>query len=67
MTYRITEKCIECGSCAKFCKKQGIDYIDHRYVIDEAQCDSCGTCLEYCPIDDAIVESEPAPQKQALA
>jgi MinD superfamily P-loop ATPase len=60
MTYRITDKCIECGSCESFCKNEAIDVIDSHYVIDQEKCDSCGTCLEYCPIDDAIVTVETA-------
>jgi MinD superfamily P-loop ATPase len=58
MTYTITDKCIECGSCAPFCAQDGIDYIEGRYVIDQARCTHCGTCKEYCPIDDAIVAVE---------
>jgi len=56
MTYMITEKCCECGSCAQFCKNGAIDYVEERYTIDPEKCDSCGTCAEYCPIDDALVE-----------
>ena len=59
MTYVITDKCIECGSCAPFCKNHGIDYIHGKFVIDESKCEGCGTCKEYCPIDDAIVEKQP--------
>jgi MinD superfamily P-loop ATPase len=58
MTYTITEKCIECGSCAPFCEQYGIDYIEGKYVIDQKRCTQCGTCKEYCPIDDAIVAVE---------
>ena len=55
MTYTITVKCIECGSCVPFCEQEGIDYVDGKYVIDQERCTGCGTCKEYCPIDDAIV------------
>ena len=58
MTYTITEKCIECGSCAPFCEQDGIDYVEGKYVIDQKRCTQCGTCKEYCPIDDAIVAVE---------
>jgi len=58
MVYKITEKCIECGSCAPFCEQDGIDYTDGSYVIDQERCTGCGTCKEYCPIDDAIVAVE---------
>lgn len=55
MVYRITDKCIMCGSCEPFCPKGGITEGDTTYVIDEAQCNGCGTCAEYCPIDGALV------------
>ena len=55
MTNTITDKCIECGSCAHFCEKGGIDYVDGRYVIDQEKCDGCDVCKEYCPIDGAII------------
>lgn len=58
MTLFISEKCIQCGSCAPFCKKEAIDWIDPYYVIDISKCDACGTCREYCPIDDVILEAE---------
>ena len=66
MTYTITEKCIECGSCAPFCEEEGIDYIDGHYVINQERCTGCGTCLEYCPIDDVIVATQEI-QNQLIA
>ena len=60
MPYVITLKCIECGSCESFCRNGAIDVVDGHYVIDPDKCDACGTCCEYCPIDDAIVETEAA-------
>jgi MinD superfamily P-loop ATPase len=57
MTYfYISEECIECGSCAPFCKNGAIEWVEIRYVIDPSKCDACGTCREYCPMDDAILE-----------
>ena len=58
MSLKITEKCIECGSCETFCKNEAIDFVDGKYRIDQERCDSCGTCREYCPIDDAMIEVE---------
>jgi MinD superfamily P-loop ATPase len=55
MTYFITEKCVECGCCALFCKQHGILYDDGRYMVLKELCDGCGVCVEYCPIDDAII------------
>ncbi len=66
MIYVITEKCIECGCCALYCKQHGIFYVDDRYIIQKELCDGCGTCVEYCPIDDAIIAvhtQDPQPLK----
>ena len=57
MAYIIVQAiCIQCGSCAPFCKNEAIDWIDHQYHIHPERCEMCGTCLTYCPMDDAIVE-----------
>lgn len=57
MAYTITQEiCIQCGSCAPFCKNEAIDWIDHQYLIDPEKCEMCGTCIEYCPIDNTIVD-----------
>jgi MinD superfamily P-loop ATPase len=56
MAYRITDKCIKCGSCNPFCKNDAIIEEGDRFAIDESKCDDCGTCIEYCPIDEAIVK-----------
>jgi MinD superfamily P-loop ATPase len=55
MIYIITDKCIECGCCALYCKQHDIFFEDGRYIIQKELCDGCGVCVEYCPIDDAIV------------
>lgn len=66
MAYTIVQEiCIQCGSCAPFCKQEAIDWINSQYVIDPERCEMCSTCLEYCPIDNAIVESH-AQGNQAL-
>lgn len=58
MSYEITEKCIDCGCCAKYCPKHGIEFVKGKFVVDQDRCDSCGTCKEYCPIDEAIAEQQ---------
>ena len=67
MAYVISEKCIQCGSCAPFCKNGAIDWIDHQYRIDPDKCEMCGTCREYCPIDNVIEESSVLVQKSQPA
>ena len=58
MTFYISGKCIQCGSCAPFCKNEAIDWVDKHYEINPNHCDRCGVCLEYCPIDDAILTAD---------
>ncbi len=53
----VQEICIQCGSCAPFCKNGAIDWGDNQYLIDPEKCEMCGTCLQYCPIDNTIVKS----------
>ncbi len=58
MAYIIVQEiCIQCGSCAPFCKNDAIKWVERHYVIDPERCEMCGTCLEYCPMDNAIVDS----------
>lgn len=41
-----TEKCVNCGLCAKNCKAACIDAKNHR--IDYSRCVVCMNCLEHC-------------------
>ena len=56
--YILQETCIQCGSCAPFCKNEAIEWVDHQYVIDSEKCEMCGTCREYCPMDNIIVDQK---------
>ena len=46
--YIITEKCIECGVCAKICP-QNIISEGTPYTISKDNCLHCGLCYENCP------------------
>lgn len=61
--YILQEVCIQCGSCAPFCKNEAIDWVDHQYVIDPAKCEMCGTCRQYCPMDKVIVDRKTLGEK----
>ncbi len=41
-----TDKCINCGKCAKNCKASCIDPVNH--VIDNTRCVDCMNCIDYC-------------------
>lgn len=55
MAYKITEKCINCGTCEPECPVGAISEGDNARVIDAEKCISCGTCASVCPTE-AIVE-----------
>lgn len=46
--YVITEKCIECGLCAKMCPQKIISE-GKPYIISKDNCLHCGLCYENCP------------------
>jgi ferredoxin len=52
---RITDKCINCGICAKTCSFDAI-IEGNPYKVDETRCDDCGSCILACPVH-AIEES----------
>ena len=51
--YKITDRCIECGSCQKACP-EGCISAGSPFFIDQSHCIRCGLCVEKCPTD-AIV------------
>lgn len=55
MAYKITEECVNCGTCAGNCPVDAISEGDGTYVIDADVCVDCGTCADNCPVE-AIVE-----------
>ncbi len=56
MAYKITDKCVACGTCAGECPVEAISAGDPTYTIDADKCVGCGTCAGACPME-AIVEA----------
>ncbi len=54
MTYKITDKCIACGSCAINCPLACIEEKGNKYEIDPILCIGCGRCAEVCPVDAPV-------------
>ncbi len=56
MAYKITDKCVACGTCASGCPVEAISAGEPIYTIDAEKCVSCGACAGTCPME-AIVEA----------
>jgi len=69
MSYKISDDCIGCGTCAKKCSAGAIEgKIKYRFFIHPSFCEECGTCFEICP-QAAILDPQgnsrpPAPGKK---
>lgn len=50
--YKITEECVECGSCLTACPEGAIKE-GEPYIINN-RCTDCGACLEICPVEAII-------------
>jgi ferredoxin len=55
MAYKITDACVNCGSCDSECSVGAISEKDGKRFVDPALCVSCGACAGACPTE-AIVE-----------
>jgi ferredoxin len=58
MAHKITDECINCGTCVDACPESAISQADDKYVIDAGKCTDCGTCASECP-----TEAIAAPEK----
>ncbi|MCL1883129.1 MAG: NADH-quinone oxidoreductase subunit NuoF [Defluviitaleaceae bacterium] len=59
LKFRITEKCIGCGICAKICPTNCISGESKKlHKINQENCIKCGECYEKCPPKIRAVEKE---------
>ena len=57
-SYKITDKCIGCSTCARQCPTGAIyGVMKQRFTINSHQCILCGTCGRACPAN-AIVDEK---------
>mgnify|MGYP003317431200 CR=1 FL=1 len=57
MTYKITDDCVACGSCAEACPVGAISEGDGKYVINPDACLGCGTCADTCPVGAPVEDN----------
>lgn len=49
--FRITDRCVGCGTCADVCPQDCIDRGRVPFVIRQEHCLHCGNCRTVCPAD----------------
>lgn len=59
-----SDKCVNCGLCARNCKAACIDFKNHE--IDYSRCVTCGDCIDKCK-HDALTFGHKAAQKAKSA
>lgn len=50
VAYKITSKCITCGTCKDECPVEAISE-GKPYKIDDSKCIDCGSCASVCPVE----------------
>ena len=57
MAYKITEACVNCGSCEGECPVSAISEAESARVIEAATCVDCGSCASVCPTEAIIQDN----------
>jgi Pyruvate/2-oxoacid:ferredoxin oxidoreductase delta subunit len=56
MAYKISDACVNCGTCAGECPAEAISEKDGKHWIDPAKCQDCGVCASSCPTEAIAAE-----------
>ncbi len=56
MAYKITDECINCGTCASECPVNAITEGEDKFVVDAETCIGCGNCAAVCPVGAPVEE-----------
>ena len=51
----VTENCIGCRICEKYCRHDAVKVVDRKAVIDYDKCAGCGQCVAVCQKAAAVV------------
>ena len=51
MAYKITDACIQCGTCEANCPVEAIKEEGGAFVINQDECVQCGACASNCPVE----------------
>jgi len=54
MAYKITNACVNCGTCEGECPVGAISNDGGKFAIDADSCIDCNACMSACPTDGAI-------------
>ncbi|MBM4168759.1 MAG: 4Fe-4S ferredoxin [Ignavibacteria bacterium] len=54
------DRCVACGTCAKYCQFDAVSLVDGRKVIEEVKCMGCGVCIPKCKHNALALVLDPA-------
>ncbi|MCR4779146.1 MAG: EFR1 family ferrodoxin [Lachnospiraceae bacterium] len=47
--YKVTDKCVGCGTCVNICPKGAVSLKEGKPVFDDLKCMNCMACIQACP------------------
>jgi len=56
MAYKISDACVNCGSCISDCPMDAIIEKDGTHWIDPEKCTDCSACVGSCPTEAISAE-----------